>query len=315
MLPNLFFMGFPKCGSTSWHYILKGSKDILTSVHEETPVFSRHDLTKNQLHLLEMKDYRVYRGEKWVLNAHPLSVYSNTTISYIKEYVENPKFIICLRDPIKRSISHYKHLYSLMAENRTLQECLTREVKEDVCWIENMTQYYMKHVYFHQSRYDIYIDNLLKHFPKEDILFLGFEDFFGTEKEQELTKVSEFLDIAPLSDQEIHANKTNAIRVETRQDVNLTLNDVASDGTEQSVTVHADRAVFCWQGDKLASYMINPSNYTWNWFQQAETINMPILEEIKQEFGEFYVPIYRYVSDNISKEIVDGWLDLNYYDT
>lgn len=95
---------------TSLYNILSQHPDVFPSTFEESPVFS-HDLeSRTYLHLLEMDQYPNYAGERYILNGHPVTILSECALASIKKYVDNPKFVVSLRDPIRRAISNYNYL-------------------------------------------------------------------------------------------------------------------------------------------------------------------------------------------------------------
>lgn len=210
-----------------------------------------------------------------------------------------------MRDPIKRTISHYNHLRSLAAENRCLRDRILSEVAEGDVWVEDQTQYYMRHIYFHQSRYHLYLENLFKVFSRDQCLFLGFENFFGAKREGQLRIVSDFLDIPPLREVDVHANKTVDVRVDLI--TNKMMTPAGDDKQRKDYFVERAVLIVDKETEKVMQYLVDPSDYSWNWFKQAVQQPEPDYDEIRDELGCYFRPAYDYVNDTISPEITSNW--------
>jgi len=108
--PNLFIPGFAKCGTSYLHEILDSHDEISMTKVKETHNFvldkyynqlSNPEFLNNFQYMFENLNSK-YKGESSTLN-----IMDSKFINRIYDFCENPKFIIMLRDPIDRIISHF----------------------------------------------------------------------------------------------------------------------------------------------------------------------------------------------------------------
>lgn len=82
-------------------------------------------------------DIKYHRGKKWYkskwnkednyikrMEFTPSYIWSKKALSRIKKDVKNPKLVVCVRNPIKRSFSHYWHDKKKKRYNYDFEECL-----------------------------------------------------------------------------------------------------------------------------------------------------------------------------------------------
>jgi len=140
-LPNFLIVGMAKCGTSSLSKYLQQHPDIYIS-HKKEPRFLSSQVMRFPMNgpkddLVEswyVKDFESYQelfagaGEKAIGEASADTLYFyKGTIPVIKHYLGNPKIIIIIRNPVKRTLSAYKHLLRDRRENLTLEEALARE--------------------------------------------------------------------------------------------------------------------------------------------------------------------------------------------
>ena len=122
--PNFIIAGFPKCGTTSLHHYLSEHPQIFMPNQKELHFFTFEILSKlkngprdkivkkTQIDNSEkyLKFYREVKNEIAIGDASPSYINYPTQFAKIKEYLNDPKLIIVLRDPINRAYSNYLHL-------------------------------------------------------------------------------------------------------------------------------------------------------------------------------------------------------------
>ncbi len=176
--PNLFVIGAMKSGTTSLHNYLAEHPQIFMSKLKEPYYF--------------VKEQNLNKGEDWYLDlfkdAPQNTLYigeSSTTYTHlpkykgvaerIAQYNSDAKLIYIMRDPIKRTISHYWHLVRWHGEQRDM---LTA-IKEDPHYL-NISNYYMQ------------LEPYYELFPKNNIYILTFEEM-TQEPEAALSKIFDWL--------------------------------------------------------------------------------------------------------------------------
>ena len=139
--PNFIIAGFPKCGTTSLYHYLNEHPDIYMPKQKELHFFTFNILSKlkNGPKDATIKETQIDNSEKYlsfyknVRNEVAIGDASPSYINYpsqfikIKEYLDDPKIIIILRDPINRAYSNYLHLKREHREFLTFKEAIFKE--------------------------------------------------------------------------------------------------------------------------------------------------------------------------------------------
>jgi hypothetical protein len=200
-----------KCGTTSLHKILASHNSIFIP-DGEMKFFSLDDI-------IQQKQFFPYNSKKWYFHSFssdfstykrwyesffieaksfhiigedaPSYLYSEKAAIRIKEFNPNARFIIILRDPVKRAWSNYWHNVSNFSAFFPFEETI-RYAPEQIL----NRSFYQRHV----SRY-------LELFPRKNFHFILFEDFISNQ-ETVVEDVLKFLGISSFSFDSVHSNKT-----------------------------------------------------------------------------------------------------------
>jgi uncharacterized protein YeeX (DUF496 family) len=197
--PNLFLVGAAKAGTTSVYHYLKSHPDIYGCPIKEPNYFGsdiqwndfRDDykkdtylnfekyLSKNELEFhhnafvdsLENYEalFRDSENEKYVLDASTSYLYSKRSAKEIKQYNQDARIIIILRNPVERTISHY----IMDCANRIqLERDITKDIKLD--YFTAKKGYGISNLYIELS---LYYEQVLRYkmvFPKNQLLILNY---------------------------------------------------------------------------------------------------------------------------------------------
>ena len=126
MLPTFFVIGAAKSGTTSLHYYLDQHPDVHMSREKEPNYFSFAHRPGGPKHVI--RDRRAYKA----LFDSPAPVRGEASVTYsfwphppdvaerIHAAVPDAKFVYVVRDPVERTLSHYRHRVVLGEEHRSL---------------------------------------------------------------------------------------------------------------------------------------------------------------------------------------------------
>lgn len=111
-LPNLFIPGMQKAGTTALASFLSQHPDICLVEGKEAHIFDNPEFYKTKDKLTFAKEnyqekLRHYNGERYILDATPITILHPLFISSCAAICPNSKYIVMLRDPIERALSHY----------------------------------------------------------------------------------------------------------------------------------------------------------------------------------------------------------------
>lgn len=117
---NLVIPGAAKSGTSSLHAFLNVHPEICMSSRKEPHFFSIDSHWEGGVasHNLLFKDCK----QRAVVFGESSTTYfiSDVAIGRIRESLNAPKVIIVLRDPVERTISHYRWMFALGLENRSI---------------------------------------------------------------------------------------------------------------------------------------------------------------------------------------------------
>ena len=147
-----------------------------------------------------LKFYREVKNEIAIGDASPSYINYPTQFPKIKEYLNNPKLIIVLRDPINRAYSNYLHLKREQRETLSFKEAIN--IKE-----ERKSKKYSDFWYYKFN--STYYEKLVK--AKEifsDVLIITTEEL-SNNNEATMKKVYKFLDVDLSFKAKQNSNKFN----------------------------------------------------------------------------------------------------------
>lgn len=171
-----FVVGAPKCGTTSLYFYLKEHDEIYLPEQKELHYFSLPEVDdtfypNNNIIRSEQQYRGLYKdvaGKKICGDISPSYLYHQKSAGRIKDFSDDAKIIIILRDPVKRAISHY-----MMDRNKGFVDVELMEILEQP---KNYSAYHKEYV--GMGLYSAQVDVYKKLFSDEQISILFFEEFF-----------------------------------------------------------------------------------------------------------------------------------------
>jgi len=134
--------------------------------------------------------------------ATPFYILHPYAVQRMKDVVPNIKLIVILRNPINRAYSHYQHQVRRGLEELSFEDAIKNE-EERFSFLQKqflndeVREYNQKHIplpYLSMGIYVKYLKNLMKYFPKEQILILKNEDM-AKNSQQTLDETFNFLQV------------------------------------------------------------------------------------------------------------------------
>ena len=178
--PNFFILGAAKAGTTALYDILSQHPDIYFSFVKETMFFSHDDNFQRGFDwyvktFFSGSDELPLRGEA---TPHYLYWAEKVAPRIAQQYSDkDPKFIVILRDPVKRAYSWYWNMKKEGKEDLDFEHALAAEAlrlsenKEKLYFAGAMTYGYLR-----GSDYLNQIKEYLKYFSRDQFFFLLQED-------------------------------------------------------------------------------------------------------------------------------------------
>lgn len=196
MKPDFICPGFPKCGTTTLHDILKQHKDIMLPAIKEPMFYGSPHMYKKGFSWYENRYYDKGKNysNKLVGEINPLLTIGFYAKRISKDFDKNTKFIFMLRNPVKRIYSDFK-MSSIwggwctcpLDYEKALSKNGFREfVESNFTYDKNLKKVYKNKRFglgINNSNYYMNISSFLKCYPISNMKFIIFEEFIkDTEK-------------------------------------------------------------------------------------------------------------------------------------
>jgi hypothetical protein len=190
--PNFFILGAPKCGTTSLAKYCALNPEIYVPAVKEIGFFNNPE--RYALGDAYLKEHYI-NGSKtiWRCDGTPTYFASHrVVIPALVHFYADPrklKFVVILRDPIDRFISHYLHNFHRRSETRDINEVAISELEliRQGAGIEELE-------YLGPGFYDRLMTAWLNHFDASQFLVLSSQ-LLSESRHTELAKLWEFLGV------------------------------------------------------------------------------------------------------------------------
>lgn len=189
---NLILLGEQKCGTMGLKYNLNKHPDINFIVRE------MHIFDTNKDPLLYnrfINNSKRYNGE-----GTPIYFYQSDCIQKMQKYNPNIKYLVLLRDPIKRFLSSYNMFKEKGKENRTLDTVLRDNIAEyenNIFQSKKFIDGSMKH-YLNRGFYIDQIRHILNFISKENLHIIISEQMWNN-PQIEMNKITKFLNLKEIT--------------------------------------------------------------------------------------------------------------------
>ena len=172
--PTFLGIGVMRGGTTWLHQMLKTHPDIyVPKIRKELHFFDRHYQKGNDWYRkhFDKKGYKQY-GE-----ITPAYISTKEAPERIDKTLKNPKFILILRNPVKRAYSQYKKHLRHNESEETFREYLERTSSV-----------------IEKGKYYTHLQNWLKYFDRDQFKIFIFEEMMN-DKKKSLKEIADFLDV------------------------------------------------------------------------------------------------------------------------
>jgi hypothetical protein len=196
-LPNLFLLGAAKCGTTSLANWLQQHPLVHVAPSKEPTFFCRHfNVIHNPIDYLEQ--FCTNKAAKYFVDASHGNFSDLAVAPALHALVPEAKFILVLRNPVRRAYSLYQHMRRHGHEGlATFAEALAAEPfrAADPYFKFAARENYCNQLYLDSSRYDQQLLRYLEFFPRESFFIMTMQEMLN-ETDFWLGELCKFLQIA-----------------------------------------------------------------------------------------------------------------------
>lgn len=196
-LPDFLVIGEMKCATSSFFSILSEHPQIAPPFRKETHFFTkgyRHGTSWYKAHFPRRGDDLSLTGE-----ATPDYLFDLDTPKRVADLLPDARFIVLLRDPAERAISHYHHEVRMGRETLNLADALHVEEKRtrQAAGTDAEQEVRLHASYAARGNYAASLRRWFQHFDPSRFHILESADL-QRDPETELTNATAFLGIPPL---------------------------------------------------------------------------------------------------------------------
>lgn len=191
--PNLFILGVQKCGTTTVAGALSSHPDVFLPSVKETYFFcdERRYLKGVDWYLEEFYSVRRARRATVLADATPFYLASPEAVQRVAAFVgPTARFIVILRDPVKRAYSAFWHQQRLEAEPLSFGEALEAEPGR-IAEARNAGERWWRYAYIEVGRYATHLRRAFDLLGRERLLVLTERALIDTERSA--ARISEHL--------------------------------------------------------------------------------------------------------------------------
>lgn len=176
-VPDFIIIGSQRCGTTSLYSYLTQHPQILSPIKKEVDFWSWHFNRGINWYLSHFPP--LPQGQHFVTGeASPSYLDFENTPSRIFSVFPQVKLIVLLRNPVDRAISQYHRWLSLNWEHRSFEAAINDELER----LKSNPDHIIGEEpgnYLSRGRYVEFIKKWLEFFPREQLLIVKSEDFYG----------------------------------------------------------------------------------------------------------------------------------------
>lgn len=202
--PRFLIIGAQKCGTTSLFRHLGYHPTFRPPATKEIDYFW-HNWQRGRSWYWANFPVKTNNSSIITGEATPDYLYHPSVPSRVQGLLPDIKLIIMLRNPVRRAISHYFHEVRLGHEHLPIADAIAAEperLAQDRITTECPSGFGFNHYhysYIDRGRYSIQLRRWFDLFPRQQILIVNSESFFG-EPEKTYASILKFLELDEFSD-------------------------------------------------------------------------------------------------------------------
>ncbi|GEM_PF-3620954 len=185
-------VGAAKAGTSSLHTALARHPGIAGSNPKETDFFVSSQLCEKGLEFYFESYFNPREDQVLHFEADPIYLYARNGIRNIHQLAPDARIVVMLRHPVERAFSQYLYRMTYGRYSESFEEMCKHEAER----IQRSDWDRLEYGCLDRSTYAPQIAEVLKHFPRERVYFILFEDFVRNQQ-VEVNKLLKWLGLSP----------------------------------------------------------------------------------------------------------------------
>ncbi len=213
-LPNFMCLGVQRSGTTTLYHLLKQHPEIYVSPNKETKFFQYDELYEKGIDYYSSRYFKDAANQKAIGETDPCYIYFTKTAKRIHDNLgDKMKFIVIFRNPVNRAYSQYWMEKAKRFESLSFEKAIEQET-ERLKSTDHLER--SRFSYIDRGFYAKQVKEFLNYFPKENFLFLVYEEDFHENLGNTMNKVTDFLGVSRFnfkSDLRVNPARKNRLNV------------------------------------------------------------------------------------------------------
>lgn len=178
---NCIFIGVQKAGTSSFYnWVSQHPMVYGPDAAKDFPYFSNDKFYSQGDDFLK-RFYKNYSGQQIVMQGNVNYFFFKYALERIKtDCAKDVKFVLMLRDPVKRAISSYNYGYKLGLEDKSFEEAIKAELNHEYTSFKDISdKAYIGHGYYYK-----YLKEFLEVFDRRQLHIIIFEKMIKSPAEE-----------------------------------------------------------------------------------------------------------------------------------
>ncbi len=204
---DIFIGGVQKAGTTSFHGYLAGHQALLPPIRKEIHFFDNERIDWSRPDYSSFHaSFPTYDGSRRPFDTTPIYIFWPKSLARVRAYNPGARLLFLFRDPIERAWSQWCMAYARSMENFSF-EIAIRHRRSRLRGINRLDPAWRVYSYVERGLYGTQVRELLRIFPREQILFLRSRDL-QLDHRHVLDRVANFLGIEPFPNLPVRSDFT-----------------------------------------------------------------------------------------------------------
>lgn len=201
-------VGAGKAGTTTLHALMGSHPEVGVTRFKETNFFFDESLFSRGRRWYLESYFPGASNKKILFEADPIYMLYDQCIARIQAYFRDAKIVVMLRHPVDLAFSlyNYRSYYARHTES-FIELCRTEAQRIALSGQDVLAEY----GYLARGRYASQIENIFRHFPREQVYFIVFEHFIQRQREV-FMEFQEWLGLTPIPIEPVRENETGKPR-------------------------------------------------------------------------------------------------------
>jgi hypothetical protein len=171
--PYAVCVGAAKAGTTTLYALMSRHPEVAASIVKETDFYYDDRLYGMGFDRYCTQYFLPDPNTRLLFEADPVYMYGRGCIERLRDCAPDARVIVMLRNPVDRAFSQYQYRMAYRRYDESFEDMCSREDSR----IAQGDAQRMEYGCLDRSRYPAQISEIFRHFPRQQVYFIVFEEF------------------------------------------------------------------------------------------------------------------------------------------